>query len=40
MEYDFCPFCGKMKIGFRKKGHWGDSVIEWFICIDCDREVI
>ena len=34
MEYDFCPFCGKMKIGFRKNGHWGDAVIEWFICID------
>lgn len=40
MEYDYCPFCGKMKWGYRKTGRWGDKTIEWFICLDCDRAVL
>ena len=37
MEYDCCPFCGKMKWGYRKTGRWGDITIERFICFECDR---
>lgn len=37
MEYDYCPFCGEKKWGYRKYGHFGNKVIEWFICVDCDR---
>lgn len=40
MEYDYCPFSGKMKWGHRKTGRWGDKTIEWFICLDCDRAVL
>ena len=40
MEYDYCPFCGEKKWRYRKRGYLGNKVIEWFICIDCEREVI
>ena len=40
MEYDYCPFCGEKKLGYRKRGYWAGKVIEWFICLACNREVI
>lgn len=40
MEYDYCPFCGKKAFGYKRKATIGDKTIEWFICIDCDREKI
>ena len=35
MEYGYCPFCGKDKIGYKKSGRIGDKKIEYFICFDC-----
>lgn len=37
MEYGYCQFCEKNKIGYKKSGLIGDKKIEWFICLDCDR---
>ena len=40
VEYNYCPFCGKKKWGKRKSAILADEIIEWFICFDCDREII
>lgn len=35
-----CPFCGRVDFGRIKCGTWGSKEYEYFICDECDREVL
>ena len=39
VHMDLCPFCGKLKTGSIKKWTWGKNVTEWFMCVDCEKEL-
>ena len=40
MEYAYCLFCGNTTWCEKHTAYIGDKYIEWFICMDCDREIL
>ena len=40
VEYEYCQFCGKMAWGLKRTCYWYPHEIEYFICIDCQREIL
>ena len=40
MEQQLCPFCGEVKFRRIKSATCGNYKIDWFICFDCDKQMI
>ena len=38
IKRDYCPYCNKIKWGYKKRARWVNQEIEWFICFDCEKK--